>query len=61
MARAASRSSSARGTVVRFQSDSAVIVQAPGGKGELIDVLVVFDPGGQLKLHDAFTIVASPP
>ncbi|MBS1121065.1 MAG: hypothetical protein H6Q90_3293, partial [Deltaproteobacteria bacterium] len=49
---------SRQGTVVRFQSDSELIVQAPGGKaGEVVDVLVIFDPGGQLKIANAFTFV----
>jgi hypothetical protein len=49
---------SREGTIVRFQSDTAIIVQAPGGKpDEVVDVLLVFDPGGQLKLPKAFTFV----
>jgi hypothetical protein len=47
-----------QGTVVRFQSDTELIVQAPGGKpDEVVDVLVIFDPGGQLKIPNAFTFV----
>jgi hypothetical protein len=50
---------SRQGTIVRFQSDTQLIVQAPGGKdGEVVDVLVIFEPGGQLKLEKAFTFVA---
>ena len=53
-----------QGTVVRFQSDTEVIIQAPGGTpGAPVDVVVVFDPGGQLTLPGAFTFastVASP-
>jgi hypothetical protein len=49
---------SRQGTVVRFQSDTEVIVQAPGGKpGEVVDILVIFDPGGQLALKQAFMFV----
>ncbi len=49
---------SRQGTVVRFQSDGELIVQAPGGKkNEVVDVLVMFDPGGQIKLPKAFTFV----
>jgi hypothetical protein len=49
---------SRQGTVVRFQSDSELIVQAPGGKpDETVDVLVVFDPGGQMKIPNAFKFV----
>lgn len=52
---------SRQGSIVRFQSDSEVIVQAPGGKpNEVVDVLLVFDPGGQLKLPQAFTFVDLP-
>ncbi len=49
---------SRQGTVVRFQSDSELIVQAPGGKAdETVDLLVIFDPGGQLKIPGAFKFV----
>ena len=47
-----------QGTVVRFASDSELIVEAPGGKpNEKVDVLIIFDPGGQLKVKDGFTFV----
>jgi hypothetical protein len=47
-----------QGTVVRFASDSELIVEAPGGKAkEVVDVLVIFDPGGEMKLPKAFTYV----
>jgi hypothetical protein len=49
---------SRQGSVVRFQSDSELIVQAPGGKAdETVDVLVIFDPGGQLKIPGAFKFI----
>ena len=49
---------SRQGSVVRFQSDSELIVQAPGGKhDETVDVLVIFDPGGQLKIPNAFKFI----
>jgi hypothetical protein len=52
---------SRRGTIVRFQSDGELIVQAPGGKkDEVVDVLVIFDPGGQVKLTKAFTFIERP-
>ncbi len=42
----------------RFASDSEMIVEAPGGKpGETVDLLVIFEPGGELKLPKAFTFV----
>jgi hypothetical protein len=47
---------SKQGTVVRFASDSELIVEAPGGKaGEVVDVLLIFEPGGEKKLVQAFT------
>jgi len=47
-----------QGTVVRFASDSELIVEAPGGTpGDKVDVLVIFDPGGQLKIPGSFTFV----
>jgi hypothetical protein len=47
---------SRQGTVVRFASDNELIVEAPGGKdGENVDVLIIFEPGGELKLPHAFT------
>ena len=43
-------------TVVRFASDSELIVEAPAGKAnETVDVLLVFDPGGELKIVRGFT------
>jgi hypothetical protein len=49
---------SRQGTVVRFASDSELIVEAPGGKpNEKVDVLIIFEPGGQLKIKDGFTFV----
>ena len=49
---------SRQGSVVRFQSDSELIVQAPGGKAdETVDVLIIFDPGGQLKIPNAFKFI----
>jgi len=49
---------SRQGSVIRFASDSELIVEAPGGKvGETVDVRLVFEPGGQLELAKAFTFV----
>ncbi|HEY6037201.1 MAG TPA: IPT/TIG domain-containing protein [Kofleriaceae bacterium] len=51
---------SRQGTVVRFASDDELIVEAPGGRAnETVDVLVIFEPGGELKLPRAFTFVDS--
>jgi hypothetical protein len=47
-----------QGTVSRFESDSVLVVEAPGGKpGEVVDVLIVFEPGGQLKIPNGFKFV----
>lgn len=47
-----------QGTVVRFANDGELIVEAPGGKvGEIVDVLVIFEPGGELRLATAFKYV----
>jgi hypothetical protein len=49
---------SRQGTVVRFASDSELIVEAPGGKpDEAVDVLIIFEPGGEFKIPDGFTFV----
>jgi hypothetical protein len=54
---------SRQGSVVRVQSDTEMIVEAPGAKpNETVDILVLFEPGGQVVLRDAFTYVdTSPP
>jgi len=53
---------SRQGTVVRFASDSELIVEAPGGKaGSAVDVLAIFTPGGEIKLPKAFTFVEKSP
>jgi hypothetical protein len=44
--------------IIRWQSDTELIVQAPGGKPEeSVDVLVIFDPGGQLTIKKGFKFV----
>ena len=49
---------SRQGMVVRFASDTELIVQAPGGKpNETVDVVVIFEPGGERKLPKAFRFV----
>jgi hypothetical protein len=41
---------------VRFASDTELVVDAPAGKAnQTVDVRVVFDPGGETVLPDAFT------
>jgi hypothetical protein len=40
----------------RFASDTEMVVVAPGGTvGETVDVLIIFEPGGEKKLQKAFT------
>ena len=52
---------SRQGTVVRFASDNELIVEAPGGQpNQTVDVLVIFEPGGEVKLIDAFTFQDRP-
>jgi hypothetical protein len=47
-----------QGTVDRFVSDGEMVVQAPGGKSnETVDVLVIFEPGGELKIPHGFTFI----
>src|SRR5437588_6352388 len=47
-----------QGTVVRFASDSELVVEAPGGApNETVDVLIIFEPGGELKIAKGFTFV----
>lgn len=44
-----------QGNVSRFESDNVLIVEAPGGNpDEVVDVLIVFDPGGQKKIPQGF-------
>jgi hypothetical protein len=47
-----------QGSVLRFVDDETLLVEAPGGKaGEAVDVLVVFEPGGEITIPRAFTYV----
>ncbi len=44
------------GNFIRFRSDTEMIVEAPGGKPETtVDVLVVFEPGGEITIPKGFT------
>lgn len=46
------------GSVIRFSGDEEMIVMAPGGKpGDTVDVMVVFEPGGEINIPKAFTWV----
>jgi len=47
---------------VRFASDLEIIAEAPGGKAnETVDVLLLFEPGGERKLPGAFTFLEKTP
>jgi hypothetical protein len=47
-----------QGTVSRFASNNLMIVEAPGGKaGEKVDVLIIFEPGGEIRIPHAFEYV----
>lgn len=49
---------STQGTVVRTANDTELIIEAPGGKiGDTVDVLIIFEPGGEMKLKNAFTFI----
>ena len=44
--------------VLGFQGDSRLVVRAPGGQpNEKADILIVFEPGGEITLKNAFTYV----
>ena len=44
------------GNFIRFKSDTEMVVEAPGGKPDsTVDVLVVFQPGGEITIPKAFT------
>ena len=46
------------GNVVRFSGDDEMIAVAPGGKpGDTVDVMVVFEPGGEINIPKGFTFV----
>lgn len=53
---------SRQGTIVRFSDDTEMIVEAPGGRpNETVDVLVIFEPGGEIKVPQRFTFVQKNP
>jgi hypothetical protein len=46
------------GQVIKFQGDDEMVVVAPGGKaGETVDVLIKFDPGGEIMIPKAYTFI----
>ena len=43
------------GEVIRFESDTELVVRPPGGKAnDVVDVLIIFNPGGQLKIPGGY-------
>ena len=47
-----------QGTVTRIPSDREIVVRVPPGKaGEVVDIVIVFDPGGQKKLDKALRYI----
>ena len=51
-----------QGTYLRTIDDETILVEAPGGKpGESVDVLVVFEPGGEITIPRGFTFVDRSP
>jgi hypothetical protein len=52
---------SRQGEVIRTVSDTELIVQAPGGKvDQTVDVLVIVEGRGEIKLPKAFKFVTKP-
>jgi hypothetical protein len=48
-----------KGDIVRFASNTEIIVQSPAGtEGEVVDVRMIFEPGGERVLRGAFTYKA---
>lgn len=44
--------------VLGFRGDSELLVQTPGGNvGDTVDVLIIFEPGGEITLKDKFTYI----
>ena len=49
---------SRQGQVVRFAADDELLVIAPGGElNSVVDVLIIFEPGGEIRLSKAFKFI----
>lgn len=49
---------SRQATVELWQSDSQLVVRSPPGKAdEVVDVMIIFDPGGRLTIKKAFKYI----
>jgi hypothetical protein len=47
-----------KGDVLSFRGDGELIVKTPGGApNEKVDVLIIFEPGGEITLKQAFTYI----
>jgi len=47
-----------RADVRGFQGDGKLLVKTPGGNpNEKVDILIIFEPGGEITLKQAFTYV----
>ncbi len=48
----------AKAQVMGFKGDNELIVMSPPGEiGQKVDILIVFEPGGEITLKEAFTFV----
>lgn len=46
--------------VVDIPSDTDIVIEAPAGEpGTSVDVVITFDPGGEIKLPNGYTFVAA--
>ena len=44
------------GEVIRFESDTELVVRPPGGKpNDVVDVLIIFDPGGRKTIPHGYS------
>lgn len=44
------------GTFLRIVDDETILIEAPGGKaGSTVDVLIIFEPGGEITIPRGFT------
>jgi hypothetical protein len=52
----------AQAQVIDIPSDTEVMIEAPAGEpGTSVDVVITFDPGGEIKLPHGYTFVAAAP
>ncbi|MEJ7599085.1 MAG: IPT/TIG domain-containing protein [Kofleriaceae bacterium] len=47
-----------QGSVVQYDTDHSMTVRAPSGEvGKTVDVLIVFEPGGEIRIKNAFKFI----